>query len=373
MHELEEELSRLQKDRGILKEVITEEEVAMVVSRWTHIPVSKMLEGEMEKLLRMEAELSKRVVGQAEAVKAVSDALRRSRAGIAEEKRPIGSFIFLGPTGVGKTELARALADFMFNDQSALIRLDMSEYMEKHAVAKIIGSPPGYVGYEEGGQLTERVRRKPYSVLLFDEIEKAHPDTFNILLQILEDGQLTDAKGRKVNFKNTIIIMTSNIGSDVILSAGKKSGSIGFSGEESGPIKEDKEMHERILGMLRDHFRPEFLNRVDEVIIFNSLSEKDIAEIVELQMAIVSTRLKAQRDITISVAAAAKKLLGHKGFDPLYGARPLKRLIQNLILNPLSTKILAHEIAEGDKVTIGAKDDEIIMTKKGEKELVLAR
>lgn len=358
----EMELVRLQKERGLLKEVINEEDIASVVSRWTNIPVSKMLESELEKLARMEDVLSERVIGQEEAIKAVSNALRRSRAGIGEEQRPIGSFMFLGPTGVGKTELARALAEFMFNDESAMIRLDMSEYMEKHAVSKIIGSPPGYVGYDEGGQLTEIVRRKPYSVLLFDEIEKAHPDTFNVLLQILDDGHLTDAKGRKVNFKNTIIIMTSNIGSDVILSADTKLAAMGFADTET--VKENEGTHKQVLGMLKDHFRPEFLNRIDDVIVFHALDEEQIASIVELQLERVSDRLKSQRDMIINVSDSAKKLLASKGFDPSFGARPLKRVIQSLILDPLAMKIIKGEIPEGSSVNIGARNGDITISTK---------
>ncbi len=354
-------LTKLQQDRGILKQVVTEEDVAAVVSRWTGIPVSKMLESELKKLARMEDVLGSRVVGQTEAIAAVSNALRRSRAGIAEANRPIGSFIFLGPTGVGKTELARALAEFMFNDESALVRLDMSEYMEKHAVSKIIGSPPGYVGYEEGGQLTEIVRRRPYSVLLFDEIEKAHPDTFNILLQILDDGHLTDAKGRKVNFKNTVIIMTSNVGSDVILDAGKTKASIGFSDEEDRGAEEG-EVRERVLGMLKDHFRPEFLNRVDDIIMFHALTEEQIAEIVSLQLTRVFERVERERSITLTATTAARKLIARKGYDPAYGARPLKRVIQQLILDPLALRIVSGDLAEGASVTVGAKGDEITIS-----------
>ncbi|OGL95175.1 ATP-dependent chaperone ClpB [Candidatus Uhrbacteria bacterium RIFOXYB12_FULL_58_10] len=354
-------LTKLQQDRGILKQVVTEEDVAGVVSRWTGIPVSKMLESELKKLVRMEKELGSRVVGQSEAIAAVSNALRRSRAGIAETNRPIGSFIFLGPTGVGKTELARALAEFMFNDESALVRLDMSEYMERHAVSKIIGSPPGYVGHEEGGQLTETVRRRPYSVLLFDEIEKAHPDTFNILLQILDDGHLTDAKGRKVNFKNTVIIMTSNIGSDVILDAGKTKAAIGFSDEDDRG-SEEGEVRDRVLGMLKDHFRPEFINRVDDIIMFHALTEEQIGEIVNLQLTRVFERIERERSMTLSVSAAARKLLARKGYDPSYGARPLKRVIQQLILNPLALKIVSGELLEGASVSIGAKGDEITIS-----------
>ncbi len=365
----EKDLVDLQKERGLLKEVVGEEDVATVVSRWTNIPVSKMLESEMEKLARMEEVLSKRVVGQEEAIVAVSNALRRSRAGIGEENRPIGSFIFLGPTGVGKTELARALAEFMFDEESALVRLDMSEYMEKHTVSKIIGSPPGYVGYDEGGQLTEIVRRKPYSVLLFDEIEKAHPDTFNILLQILDDGHLTDAKGRKVNFKNTIIIMTSNIGSDVILSSGQKLSSMGFADNEG--VSEDDEIREQIMERMKDHFRPEFLNRVDDTIVFHSLQKSDIEKIVELQLAIISNRLKSIRGIVLDVKDKAKKLLAEKGYDPDYGARPLKRVIQSEILDPLSMKIVSGEVTEGQKIPITA-DNESVLIGKRKKEKVAA-
>lgn len=362
MHKIETELVSLQKERGLLKEVVGEEEIAQVVSRWTHIPVSKMLESEMEKLADMETELVKRVVGQEEAIKAVSNALRRSRAGIGEERRPIGSFIFLGPTGVGKTELARALAEFMFNDESALVRLDMSEYMEKHAISKIIGSPPGYVGYEEGGQLTEIVRRKPYAVLLFDEIEKAHPDTFHLLLQILDDGHLTDAKGRKVNFKNTIIIMTSNLGSDVILSAGNTKSSMGF--EDGEGVSEETDVRERVMQMLKDEFKPEFLNRVDEIIMFHSLTHAHIAKVVELQLSLVEKRLKDQRGIILTITDDAKDILAEKGYDPAYGARPLKRVIQSLILDPLALKIVSGEVHEGERVVINSKGDEIIFLSK---------
>jgi len=360
----EEALRKIQKERGLLKEVITEEDIATVVSRWTNIPVSKMLESEMKKLTRMEDDLAKRVVGQAEAITAVSNALRRSRAGIGEEHRPIGSFIFLGPTGVGKTELARALAEFMFNDESAMIRLDMSEYMEKHATSKIIGSPPGYVGYEEGGQLTELVRRKPYSVLLFDEIEKAHPDTFNLLLQILDEGHLTDAKGRKVNFKNTIIIMTSNIGSDLILNAGANLGAMGFHEESEVEIGSDKEIRETIMGLLKDHFRPEFLNRVDETIVFHALRPEDMEAIVQIQLDRVALRLKTQRHIELVVSNAARALIAKLGYDPSYGARPVKRVIQTQILDPLALKIVSGEIKEGKQVLVGVKGDEIIITTK---------
>ena len=355
----EKNLSALQRDRGILKEVVSEEDIAMVVSRWTHIPVAKMLESELKKLARMEEELTKRVVGQKEAIAAVSNALRRSRAGISEENKPIGSFIFLGPTGVGKTELARALAEFMFNDESALVRLDMSEYMEKHAVSKMIGSPPGYIGYDEGGQLTEIIRRKPYSVVLFDEIEKAHPDTFNMLLQILDDGRLTDAKGRKINFKNTVIIMTSNVGSDILQNTGHELGSIGFSDGSTSRIGEDADTKERLTNLLKEQFRPEFLNRVDEIITFHSLTETEIADIVELQLKRVAARLKREKGVELIVSAPAKKLLAEKGFDPAFGARPLKRVIQTMILNPLAMKIVKGEIKEGQEIIIGVSEGEV--------------
>lgn len=363
LEDAQKELVDLQKERGLLKEVIQEEDIATVVSRWTSIPVSKMLESEMEKLAHMEDVLAKRVVGQKESIKAVSNALRRSRAGIGEENRPIGSFIFLGPTGVGKTELARALAEFMFNDEHSLVRLDMSEFMEKHSVSKIIGSPPGYVGYDEGGQLTEIVRRKPYSVLLLDEIEKAHPDTFNLLLQILDDGHLTDAKGRKVNFKNTIIVMTSNIGSDLILSTGAGSAEMGFEDGESAK-SEDEQTRDMVLARLKDHFRPEFLNRVDETIVFHALGEKQIEQIVGLQMTIVEKRLLEQRGITLKVSDSAKKLLAEKGYDPVYGARPLKRVIQNEILDPLAMKIITGDIKADQSVSIGAKAGAITLSTK---------
>jgi ATP-dependent Clp protease ATP-binding subunit ClpB len=364
LKKIESELVKIQKDRGLLKEVVEEEDVATVVSRWTHIPVSKMLESELEKLSRMEDELAKRVVGQSEAIEAVSNALRRSRAGISEEGRPIGSFLFLGPTGVGKTELARTLADFMFNDESALVRIDMSEYMEKHATSKIIGSPPGYVGYEEGGQLTEIVRRRPYSVILFDEIEKAHPDAFNILLQILDDGHLTDAKGRKVNFKNTVIIMTSNIGSDAILEMTTKGGGeLGFESDRSeSPERDEERMRDRVMGMLTEHFRPEFLNRLDEITIFHSLSEDNIKHIVELQLDRVAKRLLERRKIEMTVSNSAKKLLAEKGYDPAFGARPLKRVIQTEILDALAKKIISGNVAEETTVKIDAKKGQVVIS-----------
>ena len=312
-----------------------------------------MLESDMQKLSRMEDELRNHVVGQDEAIIAVSNALRRSRAGLSEERKPIGSFIFLGPTGVGKTELARALASFMFNDEKALVRLDMSEYMEKHSVSKMIGSPPGYVGYDEGGQFAEKIRKHPYSVVLLDEVEKAHPDVFNILLQILDDGRLTDAKGRVVNFKNTIIIMTSNIGSDVILNSGRK---IGFIEDDAAKADAAKQ---KVTELLREHFRPEFLNRIEETIVFHALTKQHIGAIVDLQLALVEKRLKESRGITVSFTDRAKKLLAEEGFDPMYGARPLKRVIQTKVLDALALDIVKGAIAPDSAVTVDAKKDVI--------------
>lgn len=350
-------LKDMQAERGLLKEEVDEEDVARIVSTWTGVPVAKMLESEMDKLARMEEALETRVIGQAEAIAAVSNALRRSRAGIAEENRPIGSFIFLGPTGVGKTELARALAEFMFNDESALVRVDMSEYMEKHSVSKLTGSPPGYIGYDEGGQLTEIVRRRPYSVVLFDEIEKAHPDVFNIMLQVLDDGHVTDAKGRKVNFKNTVIVMTSNIGSNVILDADSGS-TIGFSENtdtEHVSSIDREDVREKVLFMLKEHFRPEFLNRVDETIIFHGLSKMHVRRIVDLQVQNLERRLSEQ-GIALQLTNKAKDLLAQKGYDPVFGARPLRRVIQDIVMNPLAMKIITKEIDDDSSVKIDAKD-----------------
>ncbi|HLM83947.1 MAG TPA: AAA family ATPase, partial [Candidatus Bathyarchaeia archaeon] len=353
----QKKLVQMQSKNPILKEEVTEEDIAKVVSRWTGVPVSKMLEGEMEKLVRAEEILKKRVVGQDDAIHAVANALRRSRAGIGEENRPIGSFIYLGPTGVGKTELAKALAEFLFNDENAMIRVDMSEYMEAHSVAKMIGSPPGYVGHEEGGQLTEKVRRRPYSLILFDEIEKAHPEVFNILLQILDDGRLTDGKGRMVNFKNTVIVMTSNVGSDIIY----KMQEIGFKEEKRKQfVLKEEEMKERVLASLREKFKPEFLNRVDEIIIFHPLREEQIKRIVDLQLELVQKRL-AERNIKLQIAPAAKDLLVREGFDPVYGARPLKRAIQSLVLDELAMKIVEGKIKDGQKVKIDVKNGKIII------------
>jgi len=353
----EEKLAKIQKNKRIISEKVTEEHIAEVVSRWTGIPVKRMLESETKKLVHMEEEIHKRLVDQKEAVKAVANAIRRSRAGISEEDKPIGSFLFLGPTGVGKTELARSLAEFLFNDENAIVRLDMSEYMERHAVSKMIGSPPGYVGYEEGGQLTEKIRHRPYSIVLFDEIEKAHPDVFNILLQILDNGRLTDAKGRTVNFKNTVIIMTSNIGGEIFSELAHKT-SLGFTSEED-KSESKTAIKERINKELKNYFKPEFLNRLDEIIIFNPLTKKDIEEIVELQLKRVEERL-ADKNIKISISAKAKSLIAEKGFDPLFGARPLKRVIQNLILNPLSLKIIEGKIKERQKVKIDVEKGKIV-------------
>ncbi|MGD0576679.1 MAG: AAA family ATPase [Candidatus Staskawiczbacteria bacterium] len=349
----EQKLIKIQKEHRLLKEEVTEEEVAGVVSRWTGIPVMRLITEEAKKLETMEAILNRRVVGQEEAISAISRAIRRARAGISEEDKPLGSFLFLGPTGVGKTETARALAEFLFDDEKAMIRLDMSEYMERHTVSKIIGSPPGYVGYEEAGQLTEKVRRRPYSVLLLDEIEKAHPDVFNILLQIFEDGRLTDSKGRMVSFKNTIIIMTSNLGSDYI----NKMSAIGFDTKEE--LAERENMREKVFDALRDAFRPEFLNRIDEIVIFNYLKKEQIKKIVDLELSKVEKRLAA-KEIKIEISEKAKELLVKEGFDPNLGARPLKRVIQRLILDPLSIKIVANEISEGSRIFIDEANGKII-------------
>jgi len=355
----EKKLKAVQKNNRILKEEVTEEDIAAAVSRWTGIPIAKMLEEEAIKLAKMEMDLHCRIIGQNEAVTAVSNAIRRSRAGIAEENRPIGSFIFLGPTGVGKTELAKALAEFLFDDESAIIRLDMSEYGEKHTVSKIIGSPPGYVGYEEGGQLTELVRRRPYSVILLDEIEKAHPEVFNILLQILDDGHLKDARGRKVNFKNTVIIMTSNLGGEQILSAANR-GSLGFSAENKKDT--EKEIKDKINSLLRESFKPEFLNRIDETIIFKALAKDDIKKIVESQIENLSKRL-TQKRLSIILSDEAKKYLADKGYNPSFGARPLKRLIQSEILDPISLLIIKKKFREGDAISVGVENNNLKFSK----------
>ncbi|MDB6021413.1 MAG: ClpB protein [Pedosphaera sp.] len=350
----QKQLHEMQQGSRLLNEEVTEEDIAQVVASWTGIPVSRMLEGEREKLVRMEERLQHRVIGQQEAVKAVSNAVRRSRSGLQEPNHPIGSFIFLGPTGVGKTELARALAEFLFDDENAMVRIDMSEYMEKHSVARLIGAPPGYVGYEEGGQLSEAVRRRPYCVVLFDEIEKAHHDVFNVLLQVLDDGRLTDGQGRTVDFRNTIIIMTSNIGSPIIQE---------FYGSTPKSKAAQLEMEKLVRIELKAHFRPEFLNRVDDVIIFHSLNEEQIAEIVDIQLQRLEKRL-AQQNLQLEVDKAAKKLLASEGYDPQFGARPLKRAIQEMILDPLSMKLLSGEFKPGDKVQVTEKNGELVFQKK---------
>ncbi|MGC9943075.1 MAG: ATP-dependent chaperone ClpB [Verrucomicrobiota bacterium] len=338
----------------LLRQEVTDEDIARVVSTWTHIPVSRMLEGERQKLVKMEERLAQRVIGQKAAIKAVSDAVRRARSGLQDPDRPIGSFIFLGPTGVGKTETARALAEFLFDDEDAMIRIDMSEYLEKFSVQRLIGAPPGYVGYDEGGQLSEAVRRRPYSVVLFDEIEKAHPDVFNVLLQVLDDGRLTDGQGRTVDFKNTIVIMTSNLGSPIIqeyFMEGKNSAGARMA------------MEDKVMAELKRHFRPEFLNRVDDVIIFQSLDEEELTRIVEIQITRLEKRL-AQQNLNLDVDAAAKRLLAKEGYDPQFGARPLKRAIQDQLLNPLSMRLLEGEFKPGDKIKVSTKDGELLFERK---------
>jgi ATP-dependent Clp protease ATP-binding subunit ClpB len=351
--QLREAEARLASTSGrpqFLKEEVTEEDIAEVVSKWTGIPVTRMMESERQRLMKLDEELARRVIGQDEAVQAVANAVRRSRAGLQDPNRPVGSFIFLGPTGVGKTETARALADFLFDDEHAMVRIDMSEYMEKHAVARLIGAPPGYVGYEEGGQLTEAVRRRPYSVILFDEIEKAHPDVFNILLQILDDGRLTDSQGRTVDFRNTVIIMTSNIGSHFIL-------------EHAGG---DFEFVERqVTETLQKHFKPEFLNRVDDIIVFRPLGEREIEQIIELQLKRLE-QLLADRKLHIEVTPAAKRFIAHEGYEPAFGARPLKRAIQRLVQNPLAMEVLAGHFKDGDRIIVDLGPDNQLVFRKAE-------
>lgn len=351
LQKLNKELVEIQKTTKMLKEEVDAEDIAQIVAKWTGIPVSRLLEGEVEKLIKMEDLLAKRVIGQDSAIKAVSDALRRSRSGLSDPNRPIGSFIFLGPTGVGKTELAKALAEFMFDDESAMVRIDMSEYMEKHTVSRLIGAPPGYVGYEEGGQLSEAVRRRPYSVILFDEIEKAHHDVFNVLLQILDDGRLTDGQGRTIDFRNTVIIMTSNLGSQYI--------------QEN--INDQKLLEERVMETVKSSFRPEFLNRIDEIIIYKSLTLEHIKEIVDIQIGHLRKRLEDKR-LDIELSDKAKETLAQQGYDPVYGARPLKRTIQKLIQNPLATKLLKGEFKEGDNIIVDVdKNNEFTFNKKQKK------
>ncbi len=350
LEEVQKELEEIQKEGALLKEEVDAEDIAEIVSRWTGIPVSKMLESEREKLVRLEEELSKRVVGQPEAIQAVANAVRRGRAGLQETNRPIGSFIFLGTTGVGKTELAKALADFLFNDERAMIRIDMSEYQERHSVSRLIGAPPGYVGYEEGGQLTEAVRRRPYSVVLLDEIEKAHPEVFNILLQVLDDGRLTDNKGRTVDFSNTIIIMTSNLGSELILQRMES-----FGGELPEP--EFEELKGELMALLKQRMRPEFLNRIDEIVVFRPLGRKEIRKIVEIQFNRIAQMAQKSHNLTLELTEAAKDWLADKGYDPIFGARPLKRVMQRTITDKLAIEILAGRIQDGDTVKIDVAPD----------------
>jgi len=338
------QLAKLQQNGSYLSEEVTEEHVSKIVSNWTGIPLDKLLEGEMQRLLQMENRLAERVVGQEDGIRAVSDAVRRARSGLKEPGRPIGSFIFLGPTGVGKTELARALAELLFDDENALVRIDMSEYMEKHAVSRLIGAPPGYVGYEEGGQLTETVRRRPYCVILLDEIEKAHPDVFNILLQVLDDGRLTDNQGRTVDFKNTVVIMTSNLGSDLF----------------QHPGRTEKEVSEAVNALLIKHFRPEFLNRVDEKVIFHPLSREHIRQIVDIQISHVAKRL-ADRHLTLELTDAARDRLAEDGFDPVFGARPLKRAIQRQVLDPLALAILGGSAKDGSRVIMDVDKGKLML------------
>ena len=337
----------LQSEQRYLKEEVDEEDVAEVVSKWTGIPVSKLMEGEVTKLVHMEENLHGRVVGQDDAIEAVSNAIRRARSGLSDPNRPIGSFIFLGPTGVGKTELARALAEFLFDDERALVRIDMSEYQERHTVSRLIGAPPGYVGYDEGGQLTEVVRRRPYSVLLLDEIEKAHPDVFNVLLQLLDEGRLTDGQGRTVDFRNTVVIMTSNLGSHIIMDSGLS----------------DELIRARVMEEMRQHFRPEFLNRVDEILIFHRLSQDHLRAIVDIQLRGLQKRL-AERSITLTLTDKAREFLAERGFDPAYGARPLKRLIQKEIQDQLALRLLNGEFADGDRIEADAGDGTLVFRKE---------
>jgi ATP-dependent Clp protease ATP-binding subunit ClpB len=350
----EARLAEVQKGQRMLKEEVDEEDIAEVVSKWTHIPVSRLMEGEIQKLIHMEERLHRRVIGQDEAIRAVANAIRRARAGLQDPNRPLGSFLFLGPTGVGKTELARALAEFLFDDEQAMVRIDMSEYQEKHTVSRMIGAPPGYVGYEEAGQLTEAVRRRPYAVVLFDEVEKAHAEVLNVLLQLLDDGRLTDGKGRTVDFKNTVVIMTSNLGSQFIAESATRDLSGG------GVIAEGT--RREVMEALRAHFRPEFLNRIDEIIFFHALGREHMKEIIDIQLAGLMKRLE-ERKIHVQLTGAAKEQLVVEGYDPLYGARPLKRTIQRRVLDPLAMRVLEGDFVEGDTVMVDAGEDGLRMTR----------
>ena len=347
LEQAKKDLEALQADKKMLKEEVDDEDIAEVISRWTGIPVSRMLEGERQKLVKMEDRLGLRVIGQEQAIAAVSNAVRRARSGLQDPNRPIGSFIFMGPTGVGKTELAKDLAEFIFDSEQAMVRIDMSEFMEKHSVSRLIGAPPGYVGYDEGGYLTEAVRRRPYSVVLFDEIEKAHPEVFNVLLQILDDGRMTDGHGKTVDFKNTIIIMTSNIGSQFIQELGGR---------------DREEMERRVTEALRAGFKPEFLNRIDETIIFLNLEQEQIGKIVDIQMQHLESRL-AEQNIELILSDSARDLIAREGYDPIYGARPLKRVIQRQIENPLAMEILEGNIAEGDRISAETDGDRVVFRK----------
>ncbi|MFG1299672.1 ATP-dependent chaperone ClpB [Xanthobacter sp. V3C-3] len=361
--ELEKKLAEIEKaggSGGMVEEAVTPDHIAGVVSRWTGVPVDKMLEGEREKLLRMELELAKRVVGQAEAVAAVSTAVRRARAGLQDPNRPIGSFLFLGPTGVGKTELTKALAEFLFDDETAMVRIDMSEYMEKHSVSRLIGAPPGYVGYDEGGALTEAVRRRPYQVVLFDEVEKAHPDVFNVLLQVLDDGRLTDGQGRTVDFRNVLIVMTSNLGAEYLADPRQPMG-FKVPGHDGEQVVSDEEAYDMVMGAVRRHFRPEFINRIDEIVMFHRLKRDQMDHIVDIQMGRLR-KLLEDRKITLELSPEARGFLAEKGYDPAYGARPLKRTIQKLVQDPLAEKILGGEILDGAKVKIGLDGGHLTFT-----------
>ena len=339
----------------MLKEEVDEEDIAEVVSKWTHIPVSRLMEGEVQKLIHMEERLHQRVIGQDEAIAAVANAIRRARAGLQDPNRPLGSFMFLGPTGVGKTELARALAEFLFDDEQAMVRIDMSEYQEKHTVSRMIGAPPGYVGYEEAGQLTEAVRRRPYAVVLFDEIEKAHPEVLNVLLQLLDDGRLTDGKGRTVDFKNTVVIMTSNLGSQFIAER---------AAAEGGAL--DEGVRRQVMEALREHFRPEFLNRIDEIIFFHALGREHMKQIIDIQVAGLMKRLE-ERKIHVQLTDAAKEALVREGYDPIYGARPLKRTIQRRVLDPLALRVLEGDFVEGDTIAVDAGPEALVFSQARER------